>query len=55
MPVHLDAHWAAGGQVWGLLWVRPGTPLGHLAQELFLVWEASEAGEWLNKTAWIPF
>jgi len=54
MPAHLDAHWAAGGQTWGLLWVRPGTPLGRLAQELFLVWEASEAEEWLNKTAWIP-
>ena len=55
MPAHLDAHWAAGGQIWGLLWVRPGTPLGRLAQELFLVWEASEAEEWLDRTAWIPF
>jgi hypothetical protein len=51
MPAHLDA----GGQTWGVLWVKPGTPLGRLAQELFLVWEASEAEEWLNTAAWIAF
>jgi hypothetical protein len=55
MPGHLEAHWAAGGHMWGLLWVRPRIPIGQVAQELFLVWEATESEEWFDKLAWIPF
>lgn len=55
MPAHLEAHWAAGGHLWGLFWVRPGTPIGRLAQDLYLVWEASEAEEWIDRLDWIPF
>jgi hypothetical protein len=55
MPGHLEAHWAAGRHMWGLLWVRPRIPIGQVAQELFLVWEATESEEWLDKLAWIPF
>lgn len=55
MPAHVKAHWEAGGHLWGLLWVRAGTPLGRLAQELYLVWEASEAEEWVDRLDWIPF
>ena len=55
MPAHVEAHWAAGGHLWGLFWVRPGTPVGRLAQALFLVWEASEAEEWIDWLDWIPF
>jgi hypothetical protein len=46
MPGHLTDHWNAGGHIWGLLWVRPGTPIGKLAQDLLLVWDATEAEEW---------
>jgi hypothetical protein len=31
--------------IWGLLWVRPRTPLSKLAQYLLLVWDATEAEE----------
>jgi hypothetical protein len=55
MPDHLAAHWAAGEHTWGLFWVRPKTPLGRLAQELLVVWEASEAEEWIDRVDWIPF
>jgi len=55
MPAHIEAHWAAGGHLWGLLWVRPGIPVGQLARELHLVWEASEAEEWIDRLDWIPF
>lgn len=55
MPEHLDNHWAERRQIWGLLWVRPGTPLGTLAQELCMIWETSEAEEWINVLDWIPF
>jgi hypothetical protein len=55
MPGHLDDHWAKGGQIWGLCWVRPQTPIGRLAEELQLIWEASEAEEWIDRLEWIPF
>jgi len=55
MPDHLASHWKGDGHIWGLLWVRPGTPIGLLAQELHLIWEASEAEEWVDRLEWIPF
>ena len=54
MPAHLEAHWAAGGHLWGFLWIRPGTSLGRLAQELQLIWETSAAEEWIDRVDWIP-
>lgn len=35
-PDHLDAYRAQGGQIWGLLWIRPRTATGLLIQELHL-------------------
>ncbi len=55
MPGHIKAHWDAGGHVWGILLVRPGATLSQLAQDLLLVWEATEAEEWLDRIEWIPF
>lgn len=55
MPGHLQEHWVAGGHLWGLLWVRPGVSTSRLAQELHLIWQASEAEEWIDRLDWIPF
>ncbi|GAC1460980.1 MAG: hypothetical protein NVS2B14_08460 [Chamaesiphon sp.] len=55
MPEHLEVHWAECGHILGLFWVRPKTPLGQLAQHLFLVWETTEAEEWIDRLDWIPF
>lgn len=55
MPAHLEDHWAAGGHLWGVLWIRPDATIGKLAQELFLIWDASEAEEWIDRLDWIPF
>jgi hypothetical protein len=55
MPDHLANHWEAGKHIWGVLLIRPRTPLGRLAQDLFLVWESSEAEEWIDTVDWIPF
>jgi hypothetical protein len=55
LPAHIEAHWAAGGRLWGIFWLRPGVRIGHLAQELHLIWEASEAEEWIDRLDWIPF
>ena len=54
MPEHFEAHYGDGGHIWGLLWVRPETQIGELVREIFLVWEASEAEEWLDRLDWIP-
>ena len=55
MPGHLEDHWNAGGHIWGLFWLRPGVTVGLWAEELFLVWETSEAEEWIDRLEWIPF
>ena len=55
MPAHLETHWAAGGHIWGLFWIRSNTSIGRLAQEIFFIWEASEAEEWVDRIDWIPF
>jgi len=55
MPAHLEEHWSSGGHIWGLFWLRPNLTLSKAAEELNLVWEASEAEEWVDKISWIPF
>jgi hypothetical protein len=41
--------------IWGLFWLRPNLPLNKVAEELNLIWEVSEAEEWIDKIGWIPF
>jgi hypothetical protein len=55
MPEHLKDYWRTHQKMWGLLWVRPATTMGTLAEELTLIWETSEAEEWINVIDWIPF
>lgn len=55
MPEHLEQYWQTNQQFWGLFWVRPTTTMGKLAEELTLIWETSEAEEWINVVDWIPF
>ena len=55
MPGHLEAHWSNKRIIWGLLWVRPKTSIGELTESIYLLWEASEAQEWINVVDWIPF
>ena len=55
MPDHLAAHWSAGRRIWGLFWVRPKASIGQLAESIYLIWETSEAQEWIDVVDWIPF
>lgn len=55
MPDHLETHWQQEGRIWGLLWIRPRTPIGQLAEFLSLIWQTTEAEEWINRVEWIPF
>ncbi|MDJ0580264.1 DUF5615 family PIN-like protein [Crocosphaera sp.] len=55
MPDHLEEYWQNNQQMWGLFWVRPLTTMGELAKELIMIWETSEAEEWINVVDWIAF
>ena len=55
IPSHIEEHTAEGGHHWGIVWTRPGMRIGPLAEALYLIWVASEADEWLDRTEWIPF
>ncbi|MDJ0531568.1 MAG: DUF5615 family PIN-like protein [Xenococcaceae cyanobacterium MO_207.B15] len=54
MPEHLEAHWANGGFIWGLFWLRPKATIRELAEDLILIWETTEAEEWKDQLIWIP-
>ena len=43
MPKHLKDHWNKGVLIWGLLWLLPSANLKIWVEELYLIWEASEA------------
>ncbi len=55
MPGHVRDHLVADGHHWGVFRVRPRTTVWRLAEELHLVWQASEAEEWQDMLIWIPF
>lgn len=55
MPGHLTSHWTEGKHIWGLFWVRPRTSIGQLVESIYLLWETSEAEEWIDAVDWIPF
>ena len=55
MSEHLTEYWQKNRQIWGLFWVRPSTTIGKIAIELTMIWETSEAEEWIDVVDWIPF
>ncbi|MDY6782514.1 MAG: DUF5615 family PIN-like protein [Cyanobacteriota bacterium] len=55
IPGHLEAHWAAGGQSWGVVWLRPSATMGQWLEALLIIWEVTEAEEWRDRLDWIPF
>jgi hypothetical protein len=55
MPGHIADHLKSGGKHWGIFRVRPNTTIRQLMQTMTLVHKASEAHEWINESAWIPF
>jgi hypothetical protein len=55
MPVHVAEHQANGRTHWGIFRVRPDTSFRQIMETVALVYEASEAEEWINEMHWIPF
>ena len=54
MPEHLEIHWANGGCIWGLFWLRPKARIRELAENIILIWETTEAEDWKDRIIWIP-
>ena len=54
MPGHFAAHLEAGHHIPGIIWLRPGTSLGRIIEELYLIWEASTAEEYQDALLFIP-
>jgi hypothetical protein len=54
IPDHLVEHFAAGRHIPGIFWIRPHTSIGRVTEELFLVWSASNAEEYFDRTLFIP-
>jgi hypothetical protein len=55
MPVHVGNHFSAGGHTWGLFILRPGYPLKRYANDLILVWSASESENWQDRIEYLPW
>jgi hypothetical protein len=55
MPEHLNNHWNQGGHIWGVTWVRPNSSIYQLVESIVLIWEITEAEEWIDRLDWIPF
>jgi hypothetical protein len=54
MPVHLREHLAAGRRAPGIFTLNPNMTLGETADELVLIWGASEAEEYMDQLNYLP-
>jgi Domain of unknown function (DUF5615) len=54
MPVHLREHLADGRHVPGIFTLNPNMTLGETADELVLIWGASEAEEYADELNYLP-
>jgi hypothetical protein len=53
MPLHFSRH-VARAQSPGVILLRPAIPISIAIEELALIWNASEAAEWIDRLVWIP-
>ena len=53
MPAHF-ARFTADAQSPGVILLREATPISTVIEELVLIWNASEAEEWVDRLMWIP-
>jgi len=54
MPTHAAEYFASGGKHWGVFLVDAHTPIGRIAEAMYLLWVASEAEEWVDQEQWLP-
>jgi predicted nuclease of predicted toxin-antitoxin system len=53
MPLHFNRY-AAHAQSPGVILLREAITIATAVEELALIWNASEAAEWINRLIWIP-
>ena len=53
MPAHF-ARFTSGAQSPGVILLREATPISTAIEELVLIWNASEAEEWIGRLVWVP-
>lgn len=54
MPGHLGQHLESGHHVPGILTLNPNMSLVETAEELLLIWSASEMEEFLDQILYLP-
>jgi hypothetical protein len=55
MPAHERDHSAAGLHHFGIFWLRHVHSYREQAEAIHLLWAASEAEEWIDRTDWLPW
>jgi hypothetical protein len=55
MPEHAARHLAQGHHHWGIFRIRPSASMTEIIDACLLLWEASDAEEWLDALEWLPF
>jgi hypothetical protein len=53
MPAHF-ARFTSDAQSPGVILLREAIPISNAIEELALIWNATEAEEWVNRIVWIP-
>jgi len=54
MPVHLKEHWAKGGHVLGVFFLRPFVSLSAVIEDLYLIWLVADSEEFVDQTFYLP-
>jgi len=54
MPVHLQEHGSAGGQMPGIFILNPSLTMRETCDELVLIHSASEPKEYVNRIVYLP-
>jgi len=54
IPEHVRVHYAAGHRVPGILLLKRGASLGEVIEQLYLLWAASDAEEYVDRLLYLP-
>jgi hypothetical protein len=54
MPVHLKEHWAKGGHVPGVFFLRPFASLSAVIEDLYLIWLVADSEEFVDQAFYLP-
>jgi hypothetical protein len=54
IPGHVQAHYAAGHRIPGILLLKRGVRVGQIIEQLYLLWTASDAKEYIDRLLYLP-